>query len=214
MKILVVFFYSFESLTWIFSGTWIENLGCINSEKLGRPALDIFQTNEQITVSLSPRKTLFWIKITKSLFFASVHYFRLAEIELKKWSLHMLHYSFICARIISRQVPDECCVKNYEPSTRCFGGFIMYQSSLSSYILIGFFDPWPVAAEFESIALLSCDHFLISFQDLACAFWRQYSQKQYDKLAFICVSVCVNILRFVGDDRESWQLHTLDVNER
>lgn len=126
----------------------------------------------------------------------------------------MLHYSYICARIISRQVPDECCVKNYEPSTRCFGGFIMYQSSLSSYILIGFFDPWPVAAEFESIALLSCDHFLISFQDLACAFWRQYSQKQYDKLAFICVSVCVNILRFVGDDRESWQLHTLDVNER
>lgn len=79
----------------------------------------------------------------------------------------------------------------------------MYQSSLSSYILIGFFDPWPVAAEFESIALLSCDHFLISFQDLACAFWRQYSLKQYDKLAFICVSVCVNILRFVGDDRES-----------
>lgn len=72
MKFLV-FFYSFESLTWIFSGTWIENLGCINSEKLGRPALDIFQTNKRITVSLSPRKTLFWIKITKSLFFASVH---------------------------------------------------------------------------------------------------------------------------------------------
>lgn len=68
-----VFFYSFESLTWIFSGTWIENLGCINSEKLGRPALDIFQTNKWITVSLSPGKTLFWIKITKSLFFASVH---------------------------------------------------------------------------------------------------------------------------------------------
>lgn len=72
------FFYSFESLTWIFSGTWIENLGCINSEKLGRPALDIFQTNKWITVSLSPGKTLFLIKITKSLFFASVHYFRLA----------------------------------------------------------------------------------------------------------------------------------------
>lgn len=56
------------SLTWIFSGTWIENLGCINSEKLGRPVLDIFQTNEWITISLSPGKILFGIKITKSLF--------------------------------------------------------------------------------------------------------------------------------------------------
>lgn len=125
----------------------------------------------------------------------------------------MLHYSYIYARIISRQVPDEYCVKNYEPSTRCFGGFIMYQSSLSSYILIGFLIPgqWPRSSK---VSLLSCDHFLISFQDLACVFWRQYSQKQDDKLAFICVSVCVNMLRFVGDDGGSWQLHTLDVNER
>lgn len=124
---------------------------------------------------------------------------------------------YICARIISRQVPDECCVKNYEPSTRCFGGFIMYQSSLSSYILIGFFDPWPVAAEFERIALLSCDHFLISFQDLACAFWRQYSQNKMTNWHLsVCLYVLIiyNILRFVGDDRGSWQLHTLDVNER
>lgn len=42
MKILVVFFYFFESFIWIFFGIWIENLGCINFEKFGCLVLDIF----------------------------------------------------------------------------------------------------------------------------------------------------------------------------
>lgn len=110
----------------------------------------------------------------------------------------MLHYSFICAQIISRQVPDECCVKNYEPSTRCFGGFIMYQSSLSSYILIGFFDPWPVAAEFERIALLSCDHFR--------SFWSRFKiwpvrfggSILKNKMTNWHLSVCLYVLIYLG----------------
>lgn len=30
-------------LTWFLSGMWIENLGCINSEKLDRPMLAILE---------------------------------------------------------------------------------------------------------------------------------------------------------------------------
>lgn len=102
----------------------------------------------------------------------------------------MLHYSYIYARIISRQVPDEYCVKNYEPSTRCFGGFILYQSSLSSYILIGFFDPWPVAAEFESIA-----SFLRPLSDLVsrfsmCVLAAVFSKTRWQIGIYLCVCMC------------------------
>lgn len=102
MKILVVFFYFFESFIWIFFGIWIENLGCINFEKFGCLVLDIFWMNEWIIVLLFFRKIFFWIKIIKLLFFLLVYYFRFVEIELKKWLLYMLYYSYICVWIILR----------------------------------------------------------------------------------------------------------------
>lgn len=79
----------FEHLTWIFSGIWIENLGCINSEKLGRPPPDIlaFGFNDK---KISPFSESFYtFQFIKEITLILHLFVRSAEIKMRKWSMRI-----------------------------------------------------------------------------------------------------------------------------